>query len=120
MGIKSWLNNLAGGGATAVPTPHAAPSATRAGQPVLIDVRSAGEFHGGAVDGAVNLPLDELAARITSLAQDPDTELQLYCASGARSGIGAQILGRLGYRRVVNLGGVRQAAAATGNRIVSR
>ncbi|MBX7205519.1 MAG: rhodanese-like domain-containing protein [Bacteroidia bacterium] len=51
----------------------------------IVDVRTPMEFMGGHVAGSVNIPLQELPARldeITSMKQP----LVLCCASGARSG----------------------------------
>lgn len=80
-------------------------------QPLLIDVRSAQEFGTIALAGALNLPLGELAARIRSVVPDPATPLLLYCASGARSGMACDLLRRLGYQQVQNVGGLYAAAA---------
>ena len=49
----------------------------------LIDVREAGEFARGHVDGAINLPLSQLRDRLDELPRD--RELWLYCKSGKRS-----------------------------------
>lgn len=42
----------------------------QAGEAVLVDVRPASEFAAGHVEGALNVPLAELAARIAELPQD--------------------------------------------------
>lgn len=80
-------------------------------QPLLIDVRSAQEFATIALVGAVHVPLAELAMRIRSLAPDPATPIQLYCASGGRSAMACDLLRRLGYQDVHNAGGLYTAAA---------
>ena len=49
----------------------------------LLDVRTRDEFAGGHVDGAVNIPVDELPARIGELATD--RPVVAYCRSGRRS-----------------------------------
>ena len=58
-----------------------------AGGAILIDVHGAGEFAGGHIDGAVNVPLDRLAGSIARTAPDP-TQPILF--SGTRC-IGVQI-----------------------------
>ena len=73
--------------------------------PLVVDVRSAGEFFGGAYPGAVNIPLDELPGRTNELG-DKDRDITLYCASGARSAYGQQVLQHLGFTNVKNGGGL--------------
>jgi len=51
----------------------------------IVDVRTPGEFRGGSVAGAVNVPLNELPQRLPELKQMP-SPLILCCASGNRSG----------------------------------
>ncbi len=73
--------------------------------PLVIDVRTPGEFHGGAYPGAINIPLDELQARLDELG-NKDREITLYCASGARSAYAQRMLMQLGYSKVQNGGGL--------------
>ncbi|RYF72979.1 MAG: rhodanese-like domain-containing protein [Cytophagaceae bacterium] len=51
---------------------------------VIIDVRSPGEFAGGHAKGAVNIPLDQLEAKIAKI-KGYKKPLVLCCASGMRS-----------------------------------
>jgi adenylyltransferase/sulfurtransferase len=52
----------------------------------LIDVREAWERALGAIDGAVHVPLDELAnADLAALGLKPDRATVVYCAGGVRS-----------------------------------
>jgi rhodanese-related sulfurtransferase len=50
----------------------------------LIDVRDADEFGTGSLKGAVNIPVDELEAKIPSLPTD--RPIVFVCGTGARSG----------------------------------
>ncbi len=84
------------------------------GAPLGIDVRSEPEFRTGALEGALNLPLQQLVERIAEVAGDAATPIVLYCASGARSGVGCALLRRLGYADVTDAGGVFEAAARLG------
>jgi NADPH-dependent 2,4-dienoyl-CoA reductase/sulfur reductase-like enzyme/rhodanese-related sulfurtransferase len=61
----------------------------------LVDVRTAEEFAHGALPGAVNIPLDELRARVSEL-EDVDTVV--YCQVGQRGHIAALLLKELGLR----------------------
>ncbi|PKP40837.1 MAG: CoA-disulfide reductase [Bacteroidetes bacterium HGW-Bacteroidetes-10] len=73
--------------------------------PLVIDVRTRGEFASGAVPGAINIPLDEIADYIDELGST-SRDITLYCASGARSAYGQRILMQLGFTNVKNGGGI--------------
>ncbi len=90
------------------PPPH--PASTRSPVDMVIDVRSEREFHATAIEGAVNVPLPQLAHRISELVADTATPLVLYCASGVRSGSGCVLLKQMGYTNVTNAGGLYAAA----------
>ena len=83
----------------------------------LIDVRSRGEFASGHIDGAFNLPLDQLAQEIPRAVPDKNTPLLIYCQSGMRSGQGCMLLKQLGYVQVSNGGGVSALALKLGRPI---
>ncbi|MBL8956751.1 MAG: rhodanese-like domain-containing protein [Myxococcaceae bacterium] len=69
----------------------------------LIDVRSPAEFAGGALPGAVNVPVNELEARLDALGPKDQPKV-LYCASGMRSAVAKATLKRHGFTQVHNLG----------------
>lgn len=73
--------------------------------PLVIDVRTRGEFASGAVPGAINIPLDELVNYTDELGST-SRDITLYCASGARSAYGQRILMQLGFTNVKNGGGI--------------
>lgn len=75
-----------------------------AGQPLVIDVRTASEYQQAHIRQAVNVPFDQIAGRIAALAPDQEARIVLYCRSGRRSGIAEQTLRQLGYRQVENHG----------------
>ncbi len=66
---------------------------------LVIDVRGPAEFAEGHVAGAVNVPVDELPARLGELPSD--RAVVVYCRSGARSARAAEVLRAAG-RRVVD------------------
>lgn len=90
-------------GATSPAQTVAPPSAG----PLVVDVRTPGEFATGAYPGAVNIPLDELPSRLQELG-GTDREIILYCASGGRSGYATRLLGQSGFFHVTNAGGLSQ------------
>jgi rhodanese-related sulfurtransferase len=66
----------------------------------LIDVRTAGEFARGTVDGAVNIPVDDLRSRLGEV----NDEVIVHCQVGLRGYIAARMLTQAG-RKVRNLDG---------------
>jgi phage shock protein E len=68
----------------------------------VVDVRSPGEYASGHVDGALNLPLSELAGLAACQLPDKQRPLVLYCQSGMRSGSAQQFLQGRGYTQVIN------------------
>jgi phage shock protein E len=81
-------------------------------QGVLIDSRTLGEFNQGHLDRAILVPNDQLSRRIATLAPTKDTPILLYCQSGGRAGTAEKMLRKMGYTKVKNLGGIRQARRA--------
>ena len=73
---------------------------------ILIDVRSPAEFASAYIDGAISLPLGNIAQTISAAVPDKSAEIIVYCRSGARSGSAKSILTGLGYQRVINGGSV--------------
>ncbi|MGO9823249.1 MAG: MBL fold metallo-hydrolase [Solirubrobacteraceae bacterium] len=71
--------------------------------PVVIDVRNPGEWGASHIEGAVNVPLSQLAGRVDELARD--RKLIVYCASGYRSAVAVSLLRRKGLTEVANLVG---------------
>lgn len=57
----------------------------KASPQTIVDVRTPEEFNGGHVAGSINIPLQEVPARVNELANLPQP-LILCCASGNRSG----------------------------------
>ena len=63
--------------------------------PFVLDVRSPEEYVSGHVPGAVNIPFDQVAGRLAEIPKDQD--LVLYCRSGRRARIAADVLVANGY-----------------------
>jgi phage shock protein E len=74
---------------------------------LLLDVRTPGEFASKHIDGAINVPLDELAARAKELGS-PERPIVVYCRSGSRSATAATLLSRAGFQEVHDLGAMRR------------
>jgi rhodanese-related sulfurtransferase len=69
----------------------------------LLDVRTPGEFASGHPDPAMNIPVDQVDARLAEL--DRTRPVVVYCQSGRRSAAAAEVLTAAGYT-VYDLGGV--------------
>ena len=72
---------------------------------MLVDVRSPGEFSGGHIEGAISIPIQELAARVDELG-DQSGPIVLYCQSGARSAMAKRLLESKGFTDVHDMGGM--------------
>lgn len=73
-----------------------------AGDMVLLDVRTPGEFAAGHIPGAVNVPVDELRGRLGELPRD--REIAAYCQVGQRGYLATRILRHAGFA-ASNVGG---------------
>ena len=78
----------------------------------LVDVRTADEYALGHIDGALNIPLDDLRERIGEIPSD--RPVYVYCGVGLRGYLASNILKENGYGDVRNLiGGIKTYKAAT-------
>ncbi|MDQ7026898.1 MAG: rhodanese-like domain-containing protein [Anaerolineae bacterium] len=73
---------------------------------LLIDVRTRQEYAEGFIEGSINIPVEELASRLSEVPQD--IPVVVYCRSGNRSARAATILVENNYGEVYDLGGVIQ------------
>lgn len=70
---------------------------------LIIDSRTAEEYEFGHIEGAVNIPVDELRGRLTEIPKDK--KIIVYCAVGLRGYLSSRILLQNGYVNVYNLSG---------------
>lgn len=69
----------------------------------LVDVREPHELEISALPNAVNIPLGQLAARLSEL--DSAEDMVLFCKSGSRSARALELLVSAGFKKVKNLKG---------------
>jgi adenylyltransferase/sulfurtransferase len=69
----------------------------------LLDVREPHELEISALPNAKNIPLGQLAARLSEL--DSAEEMVIFCKSGGRSARGLELLVSAGFKKVKNLKG---------------
>ncbi len=74
----------------------------------LIDVRSTVEFSRGALEGAVNMPIDRFQLYKDDI--DQSKPVLLYCRSGQRSEMVKRFLESLGFEQVHNIGSYQKFA----------
>ena len=72
---------------------------------VLLDVRMPQEYREGHIPGSKNVPLQTID-NVTSIAENKDTALFVYCYSRARSRQATAMLQQMGYTNVQNIGGI--------------
>jgi rhodanese-related sulfurtransferase len=75
------------------------------GGPLLLDVRTPGEYASGHVPGAVNIPHDEVVTRLSELEPYRERGVVLYCQSGRRAGMATQALQEAGFENLRHLAG---------------
>lgn len=70
---------------------------------LVLDVRTAGEYHGGHIPGAVNLDMMDFDFSSKVEAYDKSRPVLLYCRSGNRSYHAGNVMIKLGFEKVYNL-----------------
>lgn len=94
-----------------------APEALLASPPegvLILDVRTPEEFAAGHVPEAVNIPHDQLAARLPELDAAKSSPIVVYCERGGRAKKAEGLLLGAGYRDVLHLDGDMSAWRAAG------
>jgi len=76
---------------------------------VLIDVRTPEEFATGHLEGALNIDHSVIDKRIGMAGVGKDDEVILYCRSGRRSSLALDTITGMGYKKVLNYGGIEDA-----------
>ena len=80
--------------------------------PVVVDVRTSGEYDSGHIPGALNIPFDQIAQRIGE--GEAPHGVALYCMIGPRARKGESALLAAGYEKVLHLEGGLAAWKAAG------
>lgn len=72
---------------------------------VLLDVRTPEEYNEGHIAGAINIDFhgENFKAELEKL--DKTKTYDVYCRSGKRSAASAEIMGDMGFKKVINLSG---------------
>lgn len=70
---------------------------------LLLDVRNADEYEAGNINGAINIPLDELRKRLAEIPKGKT--IYIYCQVGLRGYLAQRILLQNGFPDVFNISG---------------
>ena len=80
--------------------------------PVIVDVRTEREFVGGALDGALNHPVQGLPGTLLDMGVELDEEVIVYCRSGRRSAQAKTLLKAAGFKLVFDGGAMSKLEEA--------
>ena len=72
---------------------------------LILDVRSLEEYKKGHIPSAINIPHDRLGSRLAELGSHINKDVVLYCWSGGRVAIAANILRSAGFSKLLHLDG---------------
>ena len=75
---------------------------------IVIDVRTVSEFKNGFVQDAINIEWQDISSIKDEF--EKNQKIYLYCRSGNRSGKAGDILIKLGFKNVENLGSLENAS----------
>ncbi len=81
-------------------------------QALILDVRSPAEFQQEHVTGAHNITHTQVAQQIGDLTKDKEQTIVVYCRSGNRSAYAQQVLEAMGYKHIINGGGLAEMQAS--------
>ena len=72
---------------------------------IVLDVRTDEEYFTGHAEGAVNLDVDVINYETASeIIPDKTTPILVYCKTGERANLAAEVLSELGYKQIYNIG----------------
>lgn len=70
---------------------------------VILDVRTPEEYARVHIENSINLPVDKITDRVTTVITDKDTKLFVYCMSGSRSVMAVDMMVNMGYTNVFDV-----------------
>ena len=73
---------------------------------VILDVREKDEFDAGHIPGAILIPLGEIPVKAEQVLPDKQQLILVYCRSGRRSKMAAEIMVKQGYTNIQEFGGI--------------
>ena len=73
---------------------------------ILLDVRTPQEYEKKHIPNAVLLPIDEIKKGNVAVLPDKNQKILIYCWTGRRAEDSAAMLVKMGYKNVLNFGGL--------------
>ena len=73
---------------------------------IILDVRTREEYDQGHIPGAIVISHDEIGEKAEKVLTDKNQLILVYCRSGRRSKIAAELLVELGYTNILEFGGI--------------
>ena len=73
---------------------------------IILDVRAQKEYDEGHIPGAIVISHEEIAEKAEDVLTGKDQLILVYCRSGRRSKLAAEILVELGYTNIREFGGI--------------
>ena len=73
---------------------------------IILDVRTPEEFAEKHIPNAINIPNETIGTEPISELPEEDQLILVYCRSGRRSKIAAEVLVELGYTNIKEFGGI--------------
>lgn len=70
---------------------------------ILLDVRTEGEVARGKLENSINIPIDQIPAKVEGVMPDKNAKIVVYCLSGSRSVFAVEFMQKLGYKNVLNM-----------------
>ncbi len=101
-GMLLWPVFMGGAGAGEVTATQAVQRINRE-KAVVIDVREPAEFAQAHVQGAKNIPVNELESRLPAEVKAKTTPVILVCATGVRSRRAVAVAKKLGYENATSM-----------------
>ena len=89
----------------------------QSGSVYILDVRNPNELKAGCLPGAHCIPLGQLSQRLAEVPRGP---VLVYCASGLRSRMAANVLEKAGHQQIANLAGGFSAWSQQGMPVAPR
>ncbi|RKY58004.1 MAG: rhodanese-like domain-containing protein [Candidatus Latescibacterota bacterium] len=89
--------------------PSEAAELIRAGEVLVLDVRTTEEYREGHITPSLLIPHQEVGERKKEILAYGDRPILVYCRSGHRSAIAAEELIKKGFKKVCNLAGGKKA-----------
>ena len=73
---------------------------------IILDVRTQEEYDQGHIPGAIVISHEEIGDKAEGVLTDKDQLILVYCRSGRRSKLAAEVLLELGYTNIKEFGGI--------------